>query len=93
MRCRIASSTDDLLGVTISQGHALTLAEKLAKDPSFREQIQANPVQALASIDIDTSAWNPSDVKLAPADQFEGLYASMQDNRQTFRTLIAYLSD
>jgi hypothetical protein len=85
--------TDDLLGVTISQGHALTLAGKLATDPEFREHLQADPVQALASIDVDASGWNPSEVKLAPADQFEGLYASMRDNRNTFRTLIAYLSD
>ena len=86
--------SDDLLGVAISQGHALTLADKLANDQGFRDHLEADPVKALASIDVDASGWNPPEkFKLAPATDFEPLYASMQDNRKQFRTLIAYLSD
>ncbi|MDA0160210.1 S8 family serine peptidase [Solirubrobacter ginsenosidimutans] len=85
---------DDLLGVAISQGHALTLADKLANDQGFRDHLEADPVKALASINVDASGWTPPEkLKLAPATEFEGLYASMQDNRKQFRTLIAYLSD
>jgi subtilisin family serine protease len=85
--------TNDLLSVAISQGHALTLADKLANDHTFRAQLEADPSAALGSIGINASGWSPSDVKLAPADQFAGLYDSMQGNRATFRKLVAYLSD
>ena len=54
----VQQPNDDLLGVTISQGHALTLAGKLASDPDFRAHIESDPVKALASIDVDASGWS-----------------------------------